>query len=47
MYKKTHVNFFNVTFDQIYSNIFEFCDIYISKSIISAFNLNVKSKSKC
>ena len=46
MYNKTR-EYFNVTFDQIYSNI---CELYIyfsSKNIISKFNLNKKPKSKC
>ena len=36
--------FFFFTFDQIYSNICELCDIYFP---CKKYNLNEKSKSKC
>ena len=40
--------FFYVTFDQIYSDICELCDIYFScKNIISMFNLNLKNLCVC
>ena len=48
---KNHVQktreFLSVTFDQIYSNICEICDIYFCcKNTISVFNLTENSTSK-